>query len=1017
MLRSFALYTALRAGASQTPPAALNLAGSNAMLAATPAACSIQHQDSMHTLAHALDTQHSSLTGFTASLIGAALSLHLSRPHAYSTAGGHGRAAGSAHVTEHDQAEPHAAQRRSTHTGAHARAVQAHAAQPSLQSHPSGRAKQLLQQMTLAMQRKDYDTVQSLFNPEMTQQAARPVAMQMCQMMLRVHAKKGQGPQAVGLLKAMRALGLIMMPSAYSLMVQAFCNAGALQDAILHMQCSVPPECVDTFMVNGVLIAAVQAPEHSVIMEQCLDVLDERGLLWDATTWRQVFRLQAKSGNVEDVMQAKAHLDSSPFARNPEVHTAYIRALCACGSLDAAVEALHFLLQAIAPATDPQKTATMHKSNEAASSLLSAQQQQEGSLPNVPTEKAMLLPDAVDPPVPAAEPNCAPPQGSAPTHAPQQPAESPPVSHSRTGAGALHAESAVRNDAVLQPSSRDEPARSKRPHWRSWVDAELDTLRMSQHAAHDVPSSNAEAMPPDEVPGQAQTSQQDAATTSIGSQGVPQHVGTDLLSSQTVAELLTHEHSSLQGMTGNQHEGWVASTSLTWPVVKLIQEACHSVMTVAERQQQPTLVLPILRRMQQAGIQSDTAIQNSVMRVAKQQGQTPAQLEGYLAHLRRLGLQPDKQTFNVLVRAYVAHNDLQGAANVLERMISDGILPDHYTYNAMLGAYAAAGDVQATADVFAEMRQHGVKPDHCTFIALFGAVKHHFETSRHSAEAVKAEVDWKHKQSLDRSSLSEHLDDWVADMRAAGLKHNEPTLTALIQAYGHLMEFTHMMHLLRAAASGTGPAQPNLRTYNAAISALCRVGHLSRALRLEHEMVAAGISPDVYTFTSLISACGYKQQAETCHQLWDHMLRSGVEPNLYTYNARVKTQCAVEDFDAALETVTDMVSSQTQPDGTTWQTILAAAYRSERHDVVEQVAELAPKHMLSYTSGFHRPATAPASVGSAALSTMLPLTEASDTNRFPQPAQSDMLTPDDLEEGGWSSGFDDSDDDIIGGSF
>lgn len=60
------------------------------------------------------------------------------------------------------------------------------------------------------------------------------------------------------------------------------------------------------------------------------------------------------------------------------------------------------------------------------------------------------------------------------------------------------------------------------------------------------------------------------------------------------------------------------------------------------------------------------------MRVAKQQGQTPAQLEGYLAHLRRLGLQPDKQTFNVLVRAYVAHNDLQGAANMLERMINDG---------------------------------------------------------------------------------------------------------------------------------------------------------------------------------------------------------------------------------------------------------------------------------------------------------------------------------------------------------
>lgn len=77
----------------------------------------------------------------------------------------------------------------------------------------------------------------------------------------------------------------------------------------------------------------------------------------------------------------------------------------------------------------------------------------------------------------------------------------------------------------------------------------------------------------------------------------------------------------------------------------------------------------------QAGIASDTAIQNSVMRVAKQQGQTPAQLEGYLVHLHQLGLKPDEQTFNVLLRAYGAHQDLQGASNLLERMDKAGKTP------------------------------------------------------------------------------------------------------------------------------------------------------------------------------------------------------------------------------------------------------------------------------------------------------------------------------------------------------
>lgn len=60
-------------------------------------------------------------------------------------------------------------------------------------------------------------------------QATTPVAMSMFQMMLRVHSVRGEGLQAVALLKSMRAAGLTLTPSVCSLMVQAFCRAGALQ--------------------------------------------------------------------------------------------------------------------------------------------------------------------------------------------------------------------------------------------------------------------------------------------------------------------------------------------------------------------------------------------------------------------------------------------------------------------------------------------------------------------------------------------------------------------------------------------------------------------------------------------------------------------------------------------------------------------------------------------------------------------------------------------------------------------
>ena len=77
--------------------------------------------------------------------------------------------------------------------------------------------------------------------------------------------------------------------------------------------------------------------------------------------------------------------------------------------------------------------------------------------------------------------------------------------------------------------------------------------------------------------------------------------------------------------------------------------------------------------MLQAGVEADTAIQNSVMRVAKQQGQSPAQLEEYLIKLHRLGLSPDEQTFNVLLRAYLAHSDLSEATRILDRMGEQGV--------------------------------------------------------------------------------------------------------------------------------------------------------------------------------------------------------------------------------------------------------------------------------------------------------------------------------------------------------
>lgn len=57
------------------------------------------------------------------------------------------------------------------HAGAHGRPVQAHALQHSMQRDSSqGTARHVMQQMSLAMHRKDYDAAQQLFDLELIQQ-------------------------------------------------------------------------------------------------------------------------------------------------------------------------------------------------------------------------------------------------------------------------------------------------------------------------------------------------------------------------------------------------------------------------------------------------------------------------------------------------------------------------------------------------------------------------------------------------------------------------------------------------------------------------------------------------------------------------------------------------------------------------------------------------------------------------------------------------------------------------------
>ncbi|KAA6420539.1 MAG: hypothetical protein FRX49_09700 [Trebouxia sp. A1-2] len=851
-------------------------------------------------------------------------------------------------------------------------------------------AKQVLQQMEAASRRKDHASVKKLFDPRLAQQAATGVAVGMHIYMFKAHAALGEGLQAVALMKDMRAVGLPVPAPACSLLVLAFCKADALQDALLHLQCTVPPERVDTFTVNGILIAATRSKQPQLlVMHQCLDILQERGLAWNATTWRQ-----AKGNDLDGIERLKAELDTSSFKNNPEIITP-----------PSPPDAVPTTAQLPGP-NDPPSSSALQQASQAAPGNTSWTTQQPAS------ENA---------------------------HKQQVPTTRQPATPS------------ANQQACHLPNSAD------RPGWRGWVDAALDSntpqslpssdqvsasdivnqlagnsLQMDPSqpspeghvaAAHLQGSSAARSTPPHQ-PSSVQSSPSPQVTTQLSSwqdqQSLPEPTSSQQPEIQSPHSYQQHSRHPAGTMVSpdpvQEAAAWERppklqlgfaagglpehTPALSQDKLRLIREACHVVMTLAERQGRPEMLLPVLEGMQQA-------IQNSVMRLAKQQGQSPAQLEQYLIRLHQLGLRPEEQTYNILLRAYAEHGDLKAAAEILDRMGADGLLPGRYTFNALLQAHSAAGDAQGAADVYDTMKDHGIKADHCTFIALFMAIKNQSDAARSQANSGVAGWLDKHQRHAHRESSSHLLHEWVADMKAAGLKHISPSLTALVQAYGHTMDFTRMIHLLRASWNAPNSAKPNLLTYNAAISVCSRVGQLGRAIRLLHEMRAAGIAPDVRTYTSLISSCGFSRDPRMAMQLWSEMHKQGIKPTEWTYTAKAKVESSVGAFDDALRTTQQMQANGITPSKGTWQVIVSMAEQMGRPDVIRQVQSQAKISTSAYA-----PAAAQHS-GTAAVSAAA----------SPQGHASGFDLEDanagDLEDGGWSSGFDDTDDDddLMGGPF
>ena len=96
-------------------------------------------------------------------------------------------------------------------------------------------------------------------------------------------------------------------------------------------------------------------------------------------------------------------------------------------------------------------------------------------------------------------------------------------------------------------------------------------------------------------------------------------------------------------------------------------------------------------------------------------------------------------------------------------------------------------------------------------------------------------------------------------------------------------------------------SQPNVITWNAAISACGKGAQWERALEMLEEMQRRGLQPNVITWSAAISACAKGAQWERALELFEEMQRRGLQPDVITWNAAISSCQQSGSLDQAID--------------------------------------------------------------------------------------------------------------------
>ncbi|KAK6916963.1 Pentatricopeptide repeat [Dillenia turbinata] len=220
------------------------------------------------------------------------------------------------------------------------------------------------------------------------------------------------------------------------------------------------------------------------------------------------------------------------------------------------------------------------------------------------------------------------------------------------------------------------------------------------------------------------------------------------------------------------------------------------------------------------------------------------------------------------------------------------------TFYSLISHHANSGDFSSLEKILDRMKREHRSVNEKSFIAMFKAYG-------------KAHLPEKAVELFHRMVNEFHCRPSVRSFNSV--------LNVIIQEglFARAMEFYHNDDIVKRLN-----ILPNALSYNLMTKALCRLGHVDRAIEMFREMPFRNCNPDVFTYCTLMDGLCKEGRIDEAVSLLDEMQVEGCVPNAATFNVLINGLCKKGDMVRASKLVDNMLLKGCVPNEVTYNTLL-----------------------------------------------------------------------------------------------